>query len=689
MTARWRSLAASRTWHFGLPLGLAAGAAAVWLSTSNASGARATAAEVEGGDPSGAVAFVGVNVLSMLDERPLENQTVIVRGDRIVEVGAREAVHLPADVRQIDARGRFLMPGLADMHVHLEHLDDEESLVLFLAAGVTTVRHMDGRPRELEWRRRVAEGSLLGPTIHMAGKVIDARPRPHDQTTVVGSPGEASAAIRDQAAAGYDFVKVYDQLPLESYLAIVDTAAELGLQVAGHVPDAVGLASVLAAKQTSIEHLDGYPTLVVRPVAADSSSWRPGFMVGELDARALREWAARTAAAGTWNCPTLVVKQQAVPLAAARALLESDRMRTVWPSLREGWNYLYYAYAFRDPDEFAMLPRGAENRFATVRALRDAGAPLLAGTDTPHLFVEPGPSLHRELATLVNAGLSPYEALRAATSQASRFLGSADEFGVVRAGARADLVLLSANPLADIAAVGAIEGVAVRGRWMDAEELRSMVDDLVASYGEPSPSAVVGQEEGERGSATFGRSYLLRIAQYPLGEERVWVRPDPGGSEVIRGSATYDEPDDPDIGVRIQLDGERRELGRDFWLRSPWGVGSLHLTKASSPITATAQATAAWTLEGTSLEGEPVQVRVEAPPDSIVVSAAPGGIGLRSSFSTHGPRSRGHGRAAGIGDRGSFGGGRNAIYCSHRSKGCGPGVIREGSGTHVRDQNGP
>lgn len=438
----------------------------------------------EPGNPD-AVAFVGVHVVPMTREGAvLTDRTVIVREGRIAAVGPRRDVEVPRGALTIGGAGRYLVPGLADLHVHLEYFDDPEVLALFLANGVTTVRSMDGRPFLLEWRKGIAAGDLLGPTIVTAGPLLDGDPPLRDDNTVVRNAAEARAAVGEQAALGYDFIKVYTNLSAEAHEAVLAAAKERGLPVAGHIPRALDLDRLLASGQASLEHLDGYDGAI----EADGSPlrnrwhWSKLYLGMPADPEKIRAAARRTASSGVWNVPTLAVKDKIASQDEMVRWLDRPEMRYL-PQAREAWDPRTWdpqrARLLRnlDAEDRETLARGRANRLALVRALHEAGAGLLAGTDTPNPFVLPGFAIHEELRAFVDAGLTPAQALAAATREPARFLKTND-FGTVEPGKRADLLLLDANPLEDVGNLERRIGVMVRGRWLPEAELRGMLERL-------------------------------------------------------------------------------------------------------------------------------------------------------------------------------------------------------------------
>jgi imidazolonepropionase-like amidohydrolase len=438
----------------------------------------------------GVTAFVSVSVVPMNSEQVLREQTVLVRGDRIVAVGPVDQVSVPRGARRIDGEGKFLIPGLCDLHAHLmggNEMTDE--FPLFLAYGVTTIRQMSGAPTVLAMRQRVREGTVLGPTIFTVGPMVDGDPPVWGRgSAVVTTPEAARRAVEEQKSAGYDQVKVYDNLLLPQYDAVVDEAAKAGIPVVGHLPRAVPLPHALESKQASVEHLGGYLEYAQR---ADSplqhSKTQPPAatphgaghlqnatleMAGWVDDARIVEIARLTARSGTWNVPTLAQLQNAKRRDEYQAAWQRPGMEYATKSMRDWWNS-----DFDDTDP-AKRARFLKVRLSIVRALHDAGARLLVGTDTPHPFVLPGLAAHDEMQNLVGAGLSPYEALRAATRDSAEFLGQPAEFGVITPGARADLVLVDGNPLADIANASHVAGVMLRGRWLSKEALRGMLEGL-------------------------------------------------------------------------------------------------------------------------------------------------------------------------------------------------------------------
>lgn len=420
------------------------------------------------------VAFVDVTVIPMDSERVVPGQTVVVEDGLIAAVGPVPAVVVPDGATIVDGAGLYLMPGLTDMHVHVKQVDE---LMLYIANGVTGVREMwgstdkallFGSPDQLKLREQIAAGELVGPAIYPAGPIMEGEPPTSPIMTVFRTPEEARESVAWQAAQGYAFVKVYDHLTVETYDAIVAEAAAQGLPVIGHVPFAVGIDRVLAGGQLSIEHLTGY----IDPDAGE-------FIIDEDEIEA---YAAKTAAAGVWNCPTIVVYLKVGPPAYVAELEQTTNLQYIAPNIRLVWqlfsNQLYGNVRY----EGDYPARMEEINLRMTRALHEAGAGLLLGTDTDNAFLVPGESAHEELGYLVKAGLTPFEALQAGTTNAAAALGRSGEVGMVAEGMRADLVLLRANPLEDVGRLTEREGVMAAGRYYDAATLRMMLDGIAGSY---------------------------------------------------------------------------------------------------------------------------------------------------------------------------------------------------------------
>lgn len=421
------------------------------------------------------VAFVNVNVVPMDSERIMESQTVIVRDGIIESIGPSEEITVPADALIVEGSGKYLMPGLVDMHVHIE---EENELLLFVAHGVTTVRNTWGNSGVKLWmgfadqralREQINAGELFGPTIYTSGPILEGTPPVSPFMTVVGTVEEARQAVIEQKEMGYDFIKVYDHLTPEVYAAIIDAAKECDIPVIGHVPLEVGLDAVLGGGQVTIEHATGY----LDPDAVE-------LIIPE---ERIDHYIEKSRESGVWVVPTIILYQYTVPVKTIETMEARPEMKYISPRMRKIWRFftrtLEGQHTYQGSDYLADMVA-----LSTMMAgrLHAGGARILLGTDTDNAYLIPGFSAHEELQLLVAAGLSPYEALKAGTRDAAEVLGRLDEFGTVTVGKRADLILVEANPLEDVTHASQRVGVMLRGYWLPDAQLREMLAELADSY---------------------------------------------------------------------------------------------------------------------------------------------------------------------------------------------------------------
>jgi len=417
-------------------------------------------------------AFVNVNVIPMSDERIVEQQTVIVSDGIIGSIGPVDEMPVPEGARVIDGTDRFLIPGLAEMHAHVPPVasgDLERDFALFIANGVTTVRGMLGHPSHLQLRQELLEGKTPGPRLITSGPSLNGRS--------VSGAADGARQVREQHAAGYDFIKIHPGLDDEEFTAIAAAANELGMPFAGHVPVAVGLTNALASGMASIDHLDGYMAAMMPP-HYDASGGYGGFfdvlLAGDVDEGRIPDLAAATAAAGTWTVPTETLVEQLINEVPANELQSRVEMQYVPEATIESWTQAKQRQQEERGFSQEIAAKAIRIRRALIRELHDAGGGILLGSDAPQVFNVPGFSLHRELELMVAAGLTPFEALRAGTVNVAQFLEL--RTGVIEPGREADLVVLDSNPLEDISGTRRVHGVMVRGDWYSTADINALLE---------------------------------------------------------------------------------------------------------------------------------------------------------------------------------------------------------------------
>ena len=461
---------------------------ALACSQGNASDASTKARRADSATqpPAGTFAFTNVSVIPMDTERVLSGQTVVVRDGKILSVGAASAASVPADATRIDGSGKYLMPGLAEMHAHVlggqapgSDQTNRDIFFLYIANGITTIRAMLGAPNQLVLRDQLKRDELLGPTMFVGAPSINGQTAP--------DPATGERLVRQYKAAGYDFLKIHPGPSRATYDAVVRTAREVGITWAGHVPQAVGVPHALASRQSTIDHLDGYLDAAVpenlreAPVAQRISA---------VDESRLPVLAAQTKAAGVWNTPTMFLWESFSLPIPVEEMERRPEMQYATPTWRTQWANQKRQRLAADQGD-GMTPDLANRHIALrrrmLKALSDSGAKILMGTDSPQMFNVPGFSLQRELEVMVASGLTPYQVLTSGTRNVARYaaedLKLDGAFGTVAVGNRADLVLLDANPLTDIRNLTRRSGVMVRGRWVPKTEIDKGLDELARRNG--------------------------------------------------------------------------------------------------------------------------------------------------------------------------------------------------------------
>ena len=388
--------------------------------------------------------ITNVSVIPMTSDTILDNLNVLIEDGRISRFESASALDTSSHPFIIDGSGKFLIPGLSDMHIHIY---DDNDLLLFIANGITTVRNMAGFELHLQMRGKIRNEEILGPRFYTTGPILEGVKPVWPSSTVVTNEKQARNAVIKCREDGYDFVKAYHTLSGSVYREILRVADSIGIPVVGHIPFDVELSESLAGSQYSLEHID------LRPVGRDIPLERKEEMV---------------AASGKWICPTLVV------------LRNIQRSPELIPTRKEYSRYV-------DAHRISIWNRRAhqwadayEQQKQMAEAVYRLGGRLITGTDCLNSWVLAGFSIHEELQQMVNAGIPEFEVLKASTVNAAEFLRRQQESGTIERGKVADLILLDGNPLADISNTKKIRGVMVRGKWFDRVELDSMLADVVS-----------------------------------------------------------------------------------------------------------------------------------------------------------------------------------------------------------------
>lgn len=434
--------------------------------------------------PDAETAIIKVNVIPMNTDTLMQNQTVLIKEGKIAAVGPSDLVIIPEGAMVIDGSGKYLIPGLAEMHAHIPGDQNgmeivEETLFLYLSNGITTIRGMLGQPFHLELKKQVANNEVLSPRIFTSGPSLNGR-----SVKTVEEAREKVIAYKEE---GYDFLKMHPGIKLEVFNEIVKTANEVDIPFAGHVSNLVGIRRALEAKYGSIDHIDGY----LEGLVSESEGVDPtqngffGYNFTDLaNEEMLPELTKMTKDAGVWVVPTQSLMERWVGPTSPQELAEGEEMKYVSKRILDSWvkrKVEFQAEASYDPekaDRFNLVRR------KIIKALHEEGVGILLGSDAPQIFNVPGFSIQHELYYMVESGLSPFETLKSGTINPAIYFNMEGQFGTVTEGAAADLILLNSNPLDDIKNVSDKSGVMVRGKWLSQEEISERLNQIAAKYAE-------------------------------------------------------------------------------------------------------------------------------------------------------------------------------------------------------------
>ncbi len=411
-------------------------------------------------------AFVNVTVIPMTGEGVLAHQTVVVEGDRIVAIGPVDDVSVPRSATRIDGEGKFLIPGLSEMHGHIppptqSAQNIENVLFLYVANGITTVRGMLGYENQLDLKVRAFNGEIVSPNLYLAG--------PSFNGNSVNSPEQAIQRVRAQVTEGWDLLKIHPGLTIEEYDAMAETAREQGIRFGGHVPADVGLVHAIEMGQETFDHLDGFVEYVVDDA-------------GYIDENRLTDIVKRSKEAGAWVVPTMVLWETILGVGDLEAMKEFPELQYVSPRSVQGWVNAFEQRVSNPDFDPTYMNNIADARMRILSELHKAGVRVLMGTDAPQQFSVPGFSLHREMEKMIEAGMSPYEVLKSGSTNVGRYFENEDDFGTIEIGQRADLVLLNANPLDSVRNISNRSGVMVKGRWLTEENIQLRLNEIRQLY---------------------------------------------------------------------------------------------------------------------------------------------------------------------------------------------------------------
>jgi len=418
-----------------------------------------------GAQPPKSVVFSNVSVVPMTGNQVLPNHTVVITGDRITAVGPARTAKVPEGATRIDGQGKYLMPGLAEMHGHIpggnaprEFVDNV--LFLYVASGVTTVRGMQGAPGQIDLREAAKRGEIVAPNLYLAG--------PQFSGGSVKSAEDAIARVKQQKSEGWDLLKVQEGLSVPAYDAMAKTAKQVGIRFGGHVPDEVGLLHAMDMGQETFDHIDGY-------VEQLDGRAKP------VEDKALQDLVQRTKKAGAWIVPTMFVwetLQGPVTLESRTGLAELRYMPA--PQV-EQWTKGLDSRLKNPQYDAAQAKLHIDNRMKILKALQDGGARILLGSDAPQQFNVPGFSIHREMRRMADAGINAYEIVKSGTANVGQYFKAQDSFGTIAVGQRADLILVDANPLENVSNVEKRSGVMVRGRWLPGSEIDAALAKIASN----------------------------------------------------------------------------------------------------------------------------------------------------------------------------------------------------------------
>ncbi|HLT07058.1 MAG TPA: amidohydrolase family protein [Cyclobacteriaceae bacterium] len=427
----------------------------------------------------GSIVFANVNIIDV-ETGEVRQGHVVVDSVYIQRILSPDTALDHEGATIIDASNKYMMPGLAEMHAHVPSLpyNDpkmKETLFLYLSNGVTTIRGMLGHPHHLELREKINTQEILGPRLYTSSPAISGGAIPDVET--------AREKVRAYHDEGYDFLKILPGLQLDVFDEVVNTANEVGIPFAGHVPTMVGIRHALESKYATVDHLDAYLEGLV-PESANVDPNKNGFFgfyfTDLADTTLIPELVKLSKDNGVWVVPTQSLFDRWFSPTDPTLIDQEDEMQYMSPETRSNW-IKSKTNLIADPQyDSARFAKFTDIRYRLIRALHKDGQGLLLGSDAPQVFNVPGFSIHHELQGIINAGLTPLEAIQTGTINPASFYG--EKFGQIKEGYEADFILLESNPLENIENLKKPWGVMARGKWLDRETINSRLQQIAANY---------------------------------------------------------------------------------------------------------------------------------------------------------------------------------------------------------------
>lgn len=418
-----------------------------------------------------------ISIVEVSTGELLESRYVIIDSGRIKRISA-EKMNSADFVKLIDGTGKYLMPGLAEMHAHIpppttsrERL--EETLFLYLSNGITTIRGMLGDPLHLQLKKQAHEGTLLSPRIYVSSPSLNG--------TSVKTKEEAIQKVTQYKKEGYDFLKIHPGIKRTVFNQVVETADELNIPFAGHVPVAVGIRHALESNYASIDHVDGFLEGLV-PMDANVSPDENGFFGYDFaplaDTTKIDELVALAKKHKVWIVPTQSLFERWFAPISAEELLQQPEMEYMPATTLAKWKSTKESYMQDESFNNTQWQQFNGIRKKLIKKLQDNGHGMLLGSDAPQLFNVPGFSIHHEMEGMQNAGLTPLEIIKSGTINPAIYFDALNEFGQVKEGLSADLIILDKNPLENLSAFKQINGVLVKGQWLSKQKIEEKLNNI-------------------------------------------------------------------------------------------------------------------------------------------------------------------------------------------------------------------